>query len=72
MSRIKAYPPPYKVGTRVRYVGRSRFSGGRTAETLEEAREAMGIDWMTWSELKEAIPPAYTEWIGRRIAGVES
>jgi DNA (cytosine-5)-methyltransferase 1 len=28
---------------------------------------AMGIDWMTTAELKEAIPPAYTEWIGRQL-----
>lgn len=41
--------------------------GGRTARTLEEGREAMGIDWMRWDELKEAIPPAYTEWIGNRM-----
>ena len=27
----------------------------------------MGIDWMTWDELREAIPPAYTEWIGRQL-----
>ena len=39
-------------------------SGGKTAETIEQAREAMGIDWMIWSELVEAIPPAYTEFIG--------
>lgn len=38
--------------------------GGKTAETLEEGQRAMGIDWMTWNELKESIPPAYTEWIG--------
>jgi DNA (cytosine-5)-methyltransferase 1 len=30
-------------------------------------RRAMGIDWMTRDELKEAIPPAYTEWIGRHL-----
>lgn len=38
--------------------------GGKTAETLEEGQEAMGIDWMRWDDLKEAIPPAYTEYIG--------
>jgi len=32
-----------------------------------EKREAMGIDWMNRKELTQAIPPAYTEWIGRRI-----
>lgn len=31
------------------------------------ARDAMGIDWMTKDELNEAIPPAYTEWIGRQL-----
>jgi DNA (cytosine-5)-methyltransferase 1 len=41
--------------------------GGRTARTLEEGQEAMGIDWMPWAPLKEAIPPAYTEWIGRQL-----
>jgi DNA (cytosine-5)-methyltransferase 1 len=30
-------------------------------------RKAMGIDWMTRDELAEAIPPAYTEWIGRQL-----
>lgn len=28
-------------------------------------RQAMGIDWMTLGELSEAIPPAYSEFIGR-------
>lgn len=34
---------------------------------VEGARAAMGIDWMTMHELGEAIPPAYTEWIGRQL-----
>jgi DNA (cytosine-5)-methyltransferase 1 len=28
---------------------------------------AMGIDWMTNDEMSEAVPPAYTEWIGRYL-----
>jgi DNA (cytosine-5)-methyltransferase 1 len=33
-------------------------------DSLRLGREAMGIDWMTWRELVQAIPPAYTEHIG--------
>lgn len=35
--------------------------------TVLRAPEDMGIDWMDWKELTQAIPPAYTEWIGRMI-----
>ena len=44
--------------------------GGHTAKSIEEAREAMGIDWMIWGELVEAIPPVYTETIGKQILSV--
>jgi DNA (cytosine-5)-methyltransferase 1 len=35
-----------------------------------QAREAMGIDWMTRDELREAIPPAYTDHVGRQLVAV--
>lgn len=41
--------------------------GGSTAKTIEEAREVMGIDWMIWGELVEAIPPVYTHEIGKQL-----
>jgi DNA (cytosine-5)-methyltransferase 1 len=34
---------------------------------LEVQREAMGIDWMPLDRLSQAIPPAYTEHIGRQL-----
>jgi DNA (cytosine-5)-methyltransferase 1 len=37
----------------------------RAPRHLHDAALAMGIDWMSWAEIKEAIPPAYAEFIGR-------
>lgn len=34
---------------------------------LSHAREAMQIDWMNQSEISQAIPPAYTEWLGGQL-----
>lgn len=35
---------------------------------LDVQQRAMGgLDWMTREELSEAIPPAYTRWIGERL-----
>jgi DNA (cytosine-5)-methyltransferase 1 len=48
--------------------GRKPILRGR----VEQAAEDMGIDWMTWDELREAIPPAYTEFIGEQLLKVVS
>lgn len=34
---------------------------------MHEAKAAMGIDWMTRAEIAQAIPPAYTRFIGNQI-----
>jgi DNA (cytosine-5)-methyltransferase 1 len=35
--------------------------------SLRQWSHAMGIDWMTRHELTQAIPPAYTQWIGEQL-----
>lgn len=53
----------YRDGPYVAVYGKG---GGKA--TVAEAQAAMGIDWTDrWSELVEMLPPAYTEWIGRRF-----
>lgn len=37
---------------------------------LAEARSAIGIDWMTRYEISQAIPPAYSEFIGKQALKV--
>lgn len=39
----------------------------RPRQPVAEIRWAMGIDWMVQSELTEAIPPAYTEYLGGKL-----
>lgn len=48
-------------------VSHKRYPFNRTASSIGEASEIMGIDWMEWSEIKEALPPAYTEYVGRQM-----
>jgi DNA (cytosine-5)-methyltransferase 1 len=45
--------------------GREYRAGIR--HTQADRRAAMGIDWMNREELREAIPPAFTEYIGAHL-----
>lgn len=40
---------------------------GLGAGEVELWKRAMGIDWMTRDEMREAIPPAYTEHLGTQL-----
>ena len=41
--------------------------GGQPPEGVSAARAAMGIDWLPWDRLTEAIPPAYTHYLGAQL-----
>ena len=68
--------PPHK-GKRIGegYFSVCGNSGGWTAwgnrkikkGSISECRDAMGIDWMIRKEITQAVPPAYTEFIGKQL-----
>lgn len=52
-----------QINTGVCYV----FGHQETGQTVDDWKKAMGIDWMNRAELSQAIPPAYTEYIGKQL-----
>jgi DNA (cytosine-5)-methyltransferase 1 len=54
------------VGVYGRPHGQAGAWPGMLPSTLETWSKAMGIDWMDADGLSQAIPPAYTQWIGER------
>jgi len=57
----------------VRGTDRAKYKNGEFVTVtghitnLPRVRRAMGISWMSRAEIVEAIPPAYTEWIGKQL-----
>lgn len=49
------------------YISVTGTGGFGLPDGLNYARRAMGCEWMKRAELSQAIPPAYTEWIGRHL-----
>ena len=47
--------------------GGSSTRDGVTQFGTQDRRDAMDIQWMTGKELSQAIPPAYTEYIGKQL-----
>jgi DNA (cytosine-5)-methyltransferase 1 len=53
--------------------GTTRRKSGRFEWSVQDCRDAMEIPWMTREGIDQAIPPAYTEFIGRQlIAAIEA
>ena len=72
--------PPHRPHPRCHTLDKRKSHYGKTDEwkdfvsvngggncTVAAARDAMGISWMTKKEINEAIPPAYTRWIGEQL-----
>lgn len=44
-----------------------RHGWHRKPRSMAEASEAMGINWMTRNEIVEAVPPAFTQFLGEQL-----
>ncbi len=63
---LPGYVCVYGHHVRGRQIG--RYGNNYQRYPVATGRIAMGIDWqMTQKELSQAIPPAYTKWIGEQL-----
>jgi DNA (cytosine-5)-methyltransferase 1 len=64
--------PPHLKHKQVITPGRMIKERGRVASWERATRlpAVMGCPWMTQKEVGQAIPPAYTEWLGRQIMAI--
>lgn len=57
----------YRLGQPLHFGGNSK---GRKVASKQELARDMDIDWMTRTEMGQAIPPAYSEFVGRQLMQV--
>ncbi len=66
--RHKIWSRRYKAATGRKKDSRFTIEVGSWDEPIERQKAAMGVDWkIETRELSEAIPPAYTEFIGQQL-----
>lgn len=74
VTSLPVLTPPDRCSGRA--VGGVYGDGGAGQQTrgyrfhTEQARDAMGIDWMTGDGRSQAIPPAYTRFLGEQLMNV--
>lgn len=79
-ANFEINPPSHGVHPKVHTLDKRKAHYGKTDEWkdfvqvtgggkcfLASARDAMGIAWMNKAEINQAIPPVYTEFVGRQL-----
>jgi len=60
-------PPVAVYGTYGQRIKRKQPVDGETSPSVQDARTAMGIGWLPWPALTQAVPPAFTHWLGVQL-----
>ena len=63
-------PPCQHQGEAIGVYGHGGHTGKHRMAYADEAREALGIEWMSRDEMTQAIPPAYTQFIGEQLLAI--